>query len=157
MQAAGPEGQARAKRKMQTAFEDMESAGKRRKYEDDIRRNPTGRASLLGCGAGMDQYAITWDGRLIGCQMLDSRGTDALESGVGQAWEDYPATVPALKGNPVCRDCAQATNCMACPATRLSESGELSGVPEYSCQIAHLTDTTDFSDAIKKGIMGGIL
>ena len=153
LKAAGPQGNARAKRRMHTTFEDMESAGKRREYEDDIRRNPQRRASLLGCGAGMDQYTITWDGRLIGCQMLDSRGTDALELGIRQAWEDYPLTVPPLLGNPVCGSCAHAQNCMACPATRLAESGDLSGVPEYSCQMARLTDTTDFTSEIQKNMI----
>ena len=154
MRAAGPKGNARAKRKMQGVQEDIQAARKRQEHEAQIRRNPKSRVSLLGCGAGMDQYAITWDGRLIGCQMLDSRGTDALKLGIGQAWEDYPAAVPALRANPACRDCIQAANCMACPATRLAESGDLSGVPEYNCQMAHLADSTDYSDFITKDMTG---
>ncbi len=104
----------------------------------DIQSNKTKRSqlerepTLYGCEAGMNSYTITWDGKLIGCQMLADCWTYPFEEGFMKAWEDYPAKVwlPPLPEK--CSSCS--LSCCACPATRLAETGQLDGIPEYLCK-----------------------
>lgn len=97
-----------------------------------------GQESLLGCSAGMDSYTISYDGKLLGCQLLDVFRTDALQEGLLPAWQRYPETV-ALPDHP-CKNCRHLESCTLCPAVALAETGSLTGVPEYICQITKLTE-----------------
>ena len=94
--------------------------------------------TLLGCNAGMDSYIISYDGKLLGCQLLDVFRTDALQEGLLPAWQRYPETV-ALPEHP-CKNCQHLESCTLCPAVALAETGSFTGVPEYLCQITKLTE-----------------
>jgi len=48
------------------------------------------RLSLYGCSAGMSEYTISHDGKLLGCQMMDLFSQDARKLGLAKAWEEYP-------------------------------------------------------------------
>ena len=89
--------------------------------------------SLVGCMAGMDQYAITWDGKLQGCQLLDAFQTDAAQEGFLNAWERFPYAVNMPPLNDTCQNCNLIHDCQCCPASRLAETGDLGGLPEYAC------------------------
>lgn len=92
--------------------------------------------TLYGCSAGMTSFTITWDGKLIGCQLLGDCWTFPFEEGFYNAWERYPQVVklPSLPNQ--CYECEIA--CTACPANRLAETGSLGGVPEYLCRESRL-------------------
>ena len=94
-------------------------------------------ATLFGCDAGMDSYTITCEGKLLACQLLDTFRTDALQEGLLPAWQRYPETIK-LPPHP-CKDCAHLQSCTMCPAVAMAETGSLSGVPEYICEITKLT------------------
>ena len=96
-----------------------------------------GEASLLGCNAGMDNYTISYNGKLLGCQLLDVFRTDALQEGLLPAFTRYPETV-VLPEHP-CKKCRHLESCTLCPAVAMAETGSLTGVPEYICQITKLT------------------
>ena len=98
-----------------------------------------GKNTLLGCNAGVDSYTITCDGKLLGCQLLDTFQTDALQEGLLPAWQRYPETV-ALPNHP-CKNCANLQSCTLCPAVAMAETGSLTGVPEYICEITQLTES----------------
>lgn len=91
--------------------------------------------TLLGCQGGMNSFTITWDGKLLGCQMLDCFSTDAVKNGFLKAWEEWPNTVHLPEVDPTCTACPYITFCQVCPAVRMAECGNLSGRPEYVCQI----------------------
>ena len=74
------------------------------------------RYSVLGCSGGMDSYTLTWDGKLLGCQLLDAFYTDAVGEGFQQAWDRYPYTVRLPQQNPTCASCALLSRCEICPA-----------------------------------------
>ena len=93
--------------------------------------------TLLGCNAGIDSYTITYDGKLLGCQLLDTFRTDALTEGFLPAWQRYPEAVK-LPPHP-CKNCEYLQSCTLCPAVAMAETGSLSGVPEYICEITKLT------------------
>lgn len=94
------------------------------------------RQTLYGCNAGINSYTITWDGRLIGCQMLDDCCTYPFTEGFIRAWDSFPGQVKLLPVPAKCRDCT--TPCTSCYATRLSETGSMGGWPEYICREAKL-------------------
>ena len=93
--------------------------------------------SLLGCNAGMDNYTIAYDGKLLGCQLLEVFQTDALQEGLLPAWQRYPETVTLPKYP--CENCRHLESCTLCPAVAMAETGSFTGVPEYICQITKLT------------------
>ena len=96
------------------------------------------RYSLLGCSAGMTNYTITWDGKLLGCQLLGNFYTDARHDGFAAAWEAYPVTV-RLPDSP-CHQCEYVSKCRTCPAVAMAETGRMDGVPQYVCEVTKLTE-----------------
>ena len=94
--------------------------------------------TLLGCGAGMKSFTVTYDGKLLGCQLLDTFQTDALQEGFLPAWERFPETVQ-LPPHP-CGDCEYLETCTLCPAVAMAETGSFTGVPSYICEITKLTE-----------------
>ncbi len=94
--------------------------------------------TLYGCNAGMTSYTISWDGKLLGCQMLGDCWTYPFDIGFQSAWDDFPKMVQLPMLPEECIGC-KAT-CNACPANRLSETGCLGGLPEYLCEESKLVD-----------------
>lgn len=90
--------------------------------------------TLLGCQAGMSQYTITWDGKLLGCQMLGEFETNALQEGLQEAWMRFPAVVKPMEPNNTCITCKSRDLCSSCAASRLAETGNISGCPGYVCR-----------------------
>ena len=93
---------------------------------------PKEKATIYGCEAGINSYTITWDGKLIGCQMLGDCWTEPFDRSFMTAWKEFPSKVKLPHIPEICRDCATA--CSVCPATRLSETGSLDGWPQYLCR-----------------------
>lgn len=99
---------------------------------DKKNEHSTNKPTLYGCDAGINSYTITWDGKLIGCQLLGDCWTYPLETGFLKAWDEFPEHVfmPPLPAK--CMECN--VTCNACPATRLAETGLLNGHPAYICK-----------------------
>lgn len=91
------------------------------------------RVTLFGCDAGMKSYTITWDGKLIGCQMFDAFKTNTRQSGLKKAWDDFPFQVKLPEINSECKNCNSAKFCNCCYALRYAETGTLDGIPKYAC------------------------
>ena len=90
--------------------------------------------SLLGCDAGMNSYTISWDGKLLGCQLLGTFFTEAFADGFNKSWSEYPLKIKLPQINSKCAKCESARLCSACYASRFIETGDLGGCPEYSCE-----------------------
>lgn len=90
--------------------------------------------SLLGCNAGMHDVTVTYDGKLLGCQMLGDFRTDAVELGFTEAWKQWPYRVRLPQVNGECAACSHIDSCAICPAVRMAECGDLAGRPDYICQ-----------------------
>lgn len=93
--------------------------------------------SLFGCDAGMSQYTITWDGKLTGCQIMNSYQIDAVKKTLKQAWDEYPYHIKPVQLNEICRKCELLSDCESCPATRLAETGDFGGYSSYVCATTH--------------------
>jgi len=103
--------------------------------------------TIYGCEAGVNSYTITWDGKLIGCQILDDCCTYPFEEGFIKAWEDFPSKVKLLPLPDKCKGCS--TPCTSCYATRLAETGSMGGWPEYICREAKLKEKME-EDLLKE-------
>lgn len=93
--------------------------------------------TLYGCHAGMSSFAISWEGKMLGCQMLGDCWTYPFKDGFTKAWDDFPRQVKLPPIPEPCIGCE--VKCSACPATRLSETGFLGGLPEYLCKESKLS------------------
>lgn len=89
------------------------------------------RITLFGCQAGMSQYTITYEGRMLACQIIDAFFTDALQEGILKAWEGFPCEVHILyeKGN--CECCEYIDTCQSCYGSRYAETGDFNGCSDY--------------------------
>lgn len=94
-----------------------------------------GKFTLLGCSGGMDNATITYDGKVLACQMLGNFFTDGVKLGFAKAWEEWPYSVRLPKLNSECAACPHIQICQVCPAVRMAECGNLEDKPEYICQI----------------------
>ena len=122
-------------------LEQMESSNQKVNFQ-----KPT----LLGCEAGMTSYTLSYDGKLLGCQILGAFFTDAVKDGFQQAWEKFPLQVKLPPLNEKCQKCDMIDFCHCCFASRFAETGDLGGFPEYICNdtmiVKHLMEKGGFTD-----------
>ncbi len=102
--------------------------------------------TLLGCSGGMDNVTISYNGKLLGCQMLENFSTDAVGLGFAKAWEEWPYTVRLPQVDSECASCSHVHLCQICPAVRMAECGNLHGRPEYICEITKCLATRKGGD-----------
>lgn len=88
------------------------------------------------CGAGVNEYAINWAGRMYACEMITEGYTEPFEEGFLTAWNRLPGQYPVSHSIEKCESCIYAGLCDTCPANRLAETGDWFGIPEYACQEA---------------------
>lgn len=111
---------------------------------EEIEKMPVGHGAKIEegkylfehCKAGIESYAIAWDGKMYACELLNQGYTEPFETGFEDAWEHLPEQYPLSQQVEKCVSCEYAGLCEVCPATRLAETGEWFGVPEYSCEEA---------------------
>lgn len=104
------------------------------------------RLTLFGCNAGMRSYTISWDGKLLGCQMLGNFSVDVLEKGFENAWGKFPEAVKLPSVDDKCLNCKSLDLCNCCCASRYAETGDLGGCPDYVCR-----DTAIISRMLERG------
>lgn len=90
--------------------------------------------SLFGCDAGMKDYTISWDGKMIPCQMFDLYSIDIKKESFQEAWNRFPAIVKQPKMDPECLSCRDKDLCSCCVASRYAETGNPGGRPDYVCR-----------------------
>lgn len=108
------------------------------KIEKDIKHKipVEGRYLFENCGAGLNSYAINYNGEMYACEILNKGCTEPFKTSFNDAWSHLPEQYPLSKVNPKCLTCSFADWCESCPASRLAETGDWFEVSEYSCQEA---------------------
>lgn len=91
--------------------------------------------ALFGCDAGMSSYTVSWDGALLGCQLIGECYTNPFDTGFQMAWDKFPQSVLPFTIDSKCLGCKSASYCFSCIATRYAETGCLGGCPEYFCRM----------------------
>ncbi len=96
------------------------------------------RITLFGCSAGMSSFTLTWNGLLIGCQLMELPCPDAGKEGFLTAWNTFPSLVKPSSLHEDCRKCNHIHICNSCPASRYAETGDSGGKPCYMCEEADI-------------------
>lgn len=90
--------------------------------------------TFFDCNAAMSSYTISWDGQLLGCQLLGQFAEDVKTQSFQKAWDLLPFRIHLPSLCEKCRTCAHFSICQACPATRYAESGDMGGYSSYFCE-----------------------
>lgn len=91
--------------------------------------------SLIGCDAGMNSYTISWDGKLLLCQIFDKFYCDKVfDDGFDKSWDLLPSKINIDNINNKCDECEDRCRCTSCYASIYNETGSLDGCPKYYCE-----------------------
>ena len=101
--------------------------------ENGKRIGSDGEYLFQNCNAGIDQYTITWDGRMFACELLADGYTSPFEEGFLPAWKRLPEQYPVTQRIETCENCRYVDLCRICPAVKKSESRDWFGTPKYFC------------------------
>ena len=92
------------------------------------------------CRAGRSAFWVTWDGRMLPCEMFPTDGYSVREIGFCKAWEVVRKETLQIVMPAECSGCSKREHCGACAASCLAESGDTRIKPEYLCTMTHLQD-----------------
>lgn len=91
----------------------------------------------IWCRAGKCSFWVTWDGRLLPCGMLPLQGAaDVFSVGFEEAWRRAAALAKEIRLPGQCKECGMKTQCRACAAMVLTETGTFHSVPDYRCRMS---------------------
>jgi radical SAM protein with 4Fe4S-binding SPASM domain len=99
---------------------------------------------LFHCGAGNDNFSVSYDGLLRLCASLWHPDCvfDLKKGNLKEAWQDFIPLVREMRSNrrdflEKCRSCSIVNLCMWCPARAHLETGAMDSPVEYFCRVAH--------------------
>lgn len=90
----------------------------------------------IRCRAGKASFWVTWDGWLTACGMMPEPKVDLSSAPFAPSWRDLTRQAAAASLSGVCAQCPNARICHPCAAMAVAETGKLSGIPQYLCQMA---------------------
>ncbi len=92
----------------------------------------------LYCGAGLNSFWVTWDGKMSACAFLEEPCSLPFEQGFAESWREMSDKAKKI---PVCRECLECElkeYCMQCFAKLKIETGHFDCPAPYLCQLAQL-------------------
>lgn len=108
---------------------------------------------LFHCGAGLNSFSVTYDGKFRLCSSLHHPDTlyDLRSGNLAEAWNDFVPRARDMRSDDAqflagCRICPISNLCLWCPAHSHLESGRMDAWNEFFCQVAHAR-----ADAITRG------
>lgn len=90
----------------------------------------------IRCRAGKAAFWVTWDGWITACGMMPEPKVDLADAPFAPAWHELTDLTAAASLSGVCAQCPNARICHPCAAMAVAETGKLSGIPQYLCQMA---------------------
>lgn len=98
---------------------------------------------LFRCGAGIGEFAISYQGLYRLCSSLTASGAcyDLRKGTLREALRDHVPRVRRLRSRnatflQTCQTCQIANLCLSCPAHAYLETGEMDGQTPYFCEVA---------------------
>jgi len=99
---------------------------------------------LFHCGAGNDNFNLSYDGLLRLCSSLWHPDCvyDLKKGNLKEAWQSFIPEVREMRSNrseflEKCRGCSIVNLCMWCPAHAHLETGAMDTPVDYFCRVAH--------------------
>lgn len=103
------------------------------------------------CRAGKSSFWVTWDGRMLGCGMLNYPCAYPFKDGFFNAWKEISNQIKKITAMEKCNGCKYRVLCKACPGMVYTETGDFNKKPEYLCNIvrARIVETKRLYHDIK--------
>jgi radical SAM protein with 4Fe4S-binding SPASM domain len=99
---------------------------------------------LFHCGAGNDNFNVSYDGLFRLCQSLWHPDCvyDLKKGNLKEAWQTFIPQVREMRSDrreflETCRGCSIVNLCMWCPAYAYLETGQMDMPVDYFCRVAH--------------------
>ncbi|MCD7820441.1 MAG: radical SAM protein [Lachnospiraceae bacterium] len=89
----------------------------------------------LTCRAGRSGFWIDWNGDLLPCGMFLNPKISLLSNSFGDGWEYIVKETAKLRIYEGCDTCKKRHGCIACGASCLAESGDMTMRPDYICEM----------------------
>lgn len=87
------------------------------------------------CRAGSASFWVSWDGWLQACGMMEEPRIDLVDQELQDAWHLLTEATEALQLTGICGSCPNKAICHPCAAVAWTETGSVSGIPEYMCRM----------------------
>ena len=88
----------------------------------------------VGCRAGFSSFWLTWDGKMLPCNMMPVPTANPLEVGFCTAWDEIRAKTREIHTPDKCASCDKRALCAVCAAVCITETGSYDQVPDYLCR-----------------------
>ena len=92
----------------------------------------------LHCQAGRTSFAVSWQGKMQPCVMLNYPSFPIFEIGVKSSWQQLKNAVNEIYLSGECSVCKYRTVCQTCAACALHEGGSFDAVPKYMCRYTYM-------------------
>ena len=89
----------------------------------------------MKCRAGVSTFWITWDGRMMACGMMNEPVEYPLKTSFKESWKNIVKKRDEIRLPLKCANCEDKQICNVCAATSYTETGSVSGVPTYMCEM----------------------
>lgn len=87
------------------------------------------------CRSGNSVYWINYDGTMSACSFTTDFEMNVFEEGFSKTWGKLLDHVGNSQLSKVCHNCDKRPLCGRCAAAAMSETGDISGVPKYYCEL----------------------
>lgn len=92
----------------------------------------------MHCQAGRTSFAVSWQGKMQPCVMLNYPSFPIFEIGVKSSWQQLKNAVNEIYLSGECSVCKYRTVCQTCAACALHEGGSFDAVPKYMCRYTYM-------------------
>ena len=89
----------------------------------------------ISCRAGNASFWVTWDGWLTPCGMMPKPRIELTGKPFRVAWSALPRVSSAQRLSGTCTGCQNRHICHSCAAMAMAETGSVSGIPKYLCEM----------------------
>lgn len=96
----------------------------------------------MHCQAGRTSFAVSWQGQMQPCVMLNYPSFPIFKIGVKSSWQQLKNAVNEIYLSGECSVCKYRTVCQTCAACALHEGGSFDAVPKYMCRYTYMLADT---------------
>lgn len=89
----------------------------------------------ISCRAGNASFWVTWDGWLTPCGMMPKPRIELKGKPFREAWSELTRVSAAQRLSGTCTGCQNRRICHSCAAMAMAETGSVSGIPKYLCEM----------------------
>lgn len=93
----------------------------------------------FNCRAGHSGFWMNWKGEMLPCGMFKEPAISLLDHSFKECWDYIVAKTQEIKFCEKCVNCDKQNICQICPAHCYTETGDISGCPDYVCEMTEKT------------------